>query len=194
MAQFGKSDWSSVDKAILKEVKEILGLPSSASNHYVWGSRDHGCCGVPSAAVDSDLYLIDSAFKLLNSQDEDVATLALAQLKRTVRHRLQRDPTDGDLASFLSGCMDLDFKSTSNARQNTWTLARKASNRMGVTWSFSDGVPTIQKDDVWMCGRLHEAQLLLNNKSQGKAMDCVRLSKASSHFLTKGKFTRFADW
>ncbi|GFS41261.1 hypothetical protein NPIL_128151 [Nephila pilipes] len=34
MAQFGKSDWSAVNKAILKEVKEILGLPDNASNHY----------------------------------------------------------------------------------------------------------------------------------------------------------------
>ncbi|GFQ99363.1 uncharacterized protein TNCT_733761 [Trichonephila clavata] len=30
--------------------------------------------------------------------------------------------------------------------------------------------------------------------SQGKAMDCVALSPASTHFLSEGRYTRFADW
>ncbi|GFY72236.1 retrovirus-related Pol polyprotein from type-1 retrotransposable element R2 [Trichonephila inaurata madagascariensis] len=109
------------------------------------GKKFGGCPSIP--AVDSDFYLIDTAFKLLTSKDEDVTIQAMGQLKRTVSHRIGRPPTDGDLASFLSGSMEGKYKTSSNRHTNVWTNARKASDRQCVTWSFSQGQPSISFGD-----------------------------------------------
>ncbi|GFQ93578.1 retrovirus-related Pol polyprotein from type-1 retrotransposable element R2 [Trichonephila clavata] len=146
-AQLGKTGWAEVDLAARREIKNILSLPSNASNHYIHGNRKLGCCGLPSAAQDSDFYLVDSAFKLLTSKDEEVALQALGQLTRTVSHRLGRSPSDGDLGSFLSGCMEGEFAGSTNQLSNTWTLARKASDRQQVTWSFTNSQPSIAFGD-----------------------------------------------
>ncbi|GFR08154.1 hypothetical protein TNCT_249501 [Trichonephila clavata] len=78
---------------------------------------------------DSDFYLVDSAFKLLTSKDEEVVVQVLGQLTRIVRHRIRRTPTNGDLGNYLSGAMEGEFAESSNHFSNTWTLARKACSR-----------------------------------------------------------------
>ncbi|GFR01202.1 retrovirus-related Pol polyprotein from type-1 retrotransposable element R2 [Trichonephila clavata] len=207
-AQIDKTSWAEVDNAARKELKNLLSLPPMAANQYLHGSRKFGGCGLPSAAHDSDYYLVDSAFKLLTSKDEEVAVQALGQLTRTVRHRVQRSPTDGDLSSYLSGSMEDEFAETSNQLSNTWTLARQASRRQEVTWSFCDGLPTLSFGDEFLTAgkrrtvmrafhgkfQLDQTTDLLKAPSQGKVMDCVAMSPASSHFITEGKYTRFADW
>ncbi|GFY44120.1 retrovirus-related Pol polyprotein from type-2 retrotransposable element R2DM [Trichonephila inaurata madagascariensis] len=198
--QLGKTDWSEVDVAARKEIKNILSLPSNASNHYIHGNRKLGGCGVPSAAEDSDFYLVDSAFKLLTSRDEDVSFEALGQLTRTVAHRIGRPPTDGDLGEYLSGSMEGKYAETTNQLSNTWTLARKASTRQMVSWSFTEGRPKVTIGDEVLSPmkrrgilkafhdnfQVVETQNLLAAPSQGKAMDCVAMAPASSHFITDG--------
>ncbi|GIY87766.1 retrovirus-related Pol polyprotein from type-1 retrotransposable element R2 [Caerostris darwini] len=100
-AQFPKGDWGKVDKVILKEVKHTLNLPNEASNDYVYGHRKLGCCGLPIAAEDSDLYLVDTAFKLLSSRDEICAKTVLASLTSTVQRRLGMVPNDQTLSDFV---------------------------------------------------------------------------------------------
>ncbi|GFQ89968.1 retrovirus-related Pol polyprotein from type-1 retrotransposable element R2 [Trichonephila clavata] len=206
--QLDKTAWSEVDKFVISHVKNILSVPQNSSNHYLSANKKRGGCSVPSAAEDSDFYLVDTAFKLLTSSDEEVALLALAQLTRTVRQRIKRPPTDGDLGSFLSGCMGEDFKRTTNRLANVWKNARKASVRQKINWSFAQSKPSLSiGDDVLtsvhrrkVLRTFHDlfqtkaASALKAQPSQGKAMDCVGLSPASTHFLTEGKFTRFADW
>ncbi|GFY73422.1 retrovirus-related Pol polyprotein from type-1 retrotransposable element R2 [Trichonephila inaurata madagascariensis] len=97
-------------------------LERHASNHYIYGNRKLGGCGVPSAAEDSDFYLVDSAFKLLTSRDENVTFEALAQLTRTVAHRIGRQPTDGDLGAYMSGSMEGDYAETTNQLSSTRQL------------------------------------------------------------------------
>ncbi|GFT53715.1 retrovirus-related Pol polyprotein from type-1 retrotransposable element R2 [Trichonephila clavipes] len=207
-AQIDKTGWSQVDAAVTKEIKEILSLPERASNHYLQADRSAGGCGVPSAAADCDFYLVDTAFKLLTSRDEHVQLAALGQLTRTFKARMKRSPTDGDLASYLSGCMEGDYANSTNAISNTWTLARKASSRQQVTSSFIDGTPSISfgsavvtatyRNSVMKKFHEHhkatEAAKLIALPSQGKVMECVSLAAESSHFITGGLYTRFADW
>ncbi|GFW78923.1 uncharacterized protein TNCV_3305221, partial [Trichonephila clavipes] len=104
--------------------------------------------------------------------------------------------------------MEGRFAETTNQLANSWTNARSASRRQGVLWSFSDGLPTINFGDDKLTPmkrrgimrslhghfQLEENTKMLQAPSQGKAMDCVALSPASSHFITDGQFTRFADW
>ncbi|GFW78936.1 retrovirus-related Pol polyprotein from type-1 retrotransposable element R2 [Trichonephila clavipes] len=207
-AQLHKQDWEQVDIAARREIKSILSLPSNASNHYLYGNRKLGCCGFPSAAEDSDFYLVDSAFKLLTSRDEDVALQAMGQLTRTVRGRIGRSPTDGDCSSYLSGCMEDRYAETTNQLSNTWTRARKASTRLQVTWSFTNGKPSISFGDELLTPsdrrgvmkafhdhfQVMETAKTLAAPSQGKALDSVVMAPASSHLISDGKFTRFADW
>ncbi|GFQ78363.1 retrovirus-related Pol polyprotein from type-1 retrotransposable element R2 [Trichonephila clavata] len=117
-AQFPKGDWLKVQQTATKEIKDILSLPTKASVSYIHGDRAQGGCGVPEATRDSDFYLTDTAFKLLTSSDEEVVVKALGQLVKTGRHRLQSEPSNSDLASFLSGPMEGKFRETTNAVQN----------------------------------------------------------------------------
>ncbi|GIY31138.1 retrovirus-related Pol polyprotein from type-2 retrotransposable element R2DM [Caerostris darwini] len=198
-------DWDKVDKVILKEVKHTLNLPNEASNDYVYGHRKLGCCGLPIAAEDSDLYLVDTAFKLLSSRDEICAKTALASLTSTVQRWLGMVPT---LSDFLSGDIDGPFGTTTNKFSNTWTVARVASRRLGVQWMFEKSVPTLAFHDLTLKvgnrrkillsirDRLRTSRTtnLLRKKNQGKAIEVSSLAPASSHFLTDGAYTRFADW
>ncbi|GIY44231.1 reverse transcriptase domain-containing protein [Caerostris darwini] len=68
--QFKKTDWEKVGKMLRKEIKATLNLPDGASNEYLFGHRKQGCIGLPIAAEESELNLIDTAFKLLTSPDE----------------------------------------------------------------------------------------------------------------------------
>ncbi|GFQ93555.1 retrovirus-related Pol polyprotein from type-1 retrotransposable element R2 [Trichonephila clavata] len=206
-AQFPKGDWTRIQGSMVKEVKDILSLPQKASVSYLFGDRAQGGCGIPESSKDCDYYLIDTAFKLLTSNDEEIAVKALAQLIKTVRHRIRRPPTNGDLASFLSGAME-EMEDTTNVLQNAWTVARSASKRQHITWSFHDDLPSLSfhgntitstnrkkiLKTLHTFNREEHIEKLLSLRSQGKAIECVAAHPASNHFLGSGKFTRFADW
>ncbi|GIY87961.1 retrovirus-related Pol polyprotein from type-2 retrotransposable element R2DM, partial [Caerostris darwini] len=207
-AQFPKEDWARVDKVLRKDIKDTLNLPVEASNEYLYGQRRLGCCGIPIAAEESDMNLVDTAFKLLTSRDDICAREAFASLVSTVHKRLRREPDDDSLSAFLSGDVEGEFATTSNRYSNTWTVARVASRRLGITWTFEDSVPSISFADLTLKpnsrrkilhsirDRLRTARssTLLRKKNQGKAIEVVSLSPASSHFISNGAYTRFADW
>ncbi|GFR25233.1 hypothetical protein TNCT_230671 [Trichonephila clavata] len=69
---------------------------------------------------------VDSAFKLLTSKDDEVA--GVGPTHQDCRNRIRRQPTEGDLRSYLTGSMEGKFAETSNQLPNTWTLARKVAN------------------------------------------------------------------
>ncbi|GIX68895.1 reverse transcriptase domain-containing protein, partial [Caerostris darwini] len=87
--QFKKTDWEKVDRMIRKEVKSTLSVPEGAANEYLYGHRKHGCIGIPLVAEESDLNLVDTAFKLLTFRDEHVQMLAVSHLRRTVQQRIR---------------------------------------------------------------------------------------------------------
>ncbi|CAL1299401.1 unnamed protein product [Larinioides sclopetarius] len=204
-----KTDWAKIDVAIRKAIKEILNLPQEASNKYLYGNRKLGCIGIPIAAEESDLNLIDSAFKLLTSRDEITARTAMEDLLATVKFRSQRPATDEDLSKFMSGERIGDFQAQANRHSNIWTLARSASRRLNVEWDFDRNIPSIMFQDLtlqpnsrrkilWTIrNRLRSdrtMKLINENHHQGKVLDCVSMSPASSHFFTDGAYTRFAEW
>ncbi|GIY62518.1 retrovirus-related Pol polyprotein from type-2 retrotransposable element R2DM [Caerostris darwini] len=73
--QFKKTEWKQVDRMLRKELKTTLSIPDGAANEYLYGHRKHGCIGIPIASEESDLNLMDTAFKLLTSKDEFVQQL-----------------------------------------------------------------------------------------------------------------------
>ncbi|GIY62512.1 hypothetical protein CDAR_495301 [Caerostris darwini] len=62
--------------------------------------------------------------------------------------RFKRD-SGGFLGAFLSGEVEGEF----NRFSNTWTVARVASRRLGITWSFEDSSPSISFADLTLNAR-----------------------------------------
>jgi Reverse transcriptase (RNA-dependent DNA polymerase) len=210
MGVLRKGEWSDIDRHVKSLIKETLSLPQAASADYIYGPRGAGCLGVPEAGVDSDIYLIDSAFKLLTSGDEATKKLAVQELRRIVRRRVKRIPTPEDLGEYLSQNTEGEFRTGTDAGKTVWSLARSASGRLGLTWTFTEElVPAINLGDSSPIGHLHRKMVLSRLRQwerdkhtarlialpkQGVVMSCVGLARASSHFLSSGDYTRFADW
>ncbi|GIY55745.1 retrovirus-related Pol polyprotein from type-2 retrotransposable element R2DM [Caerostris darwini] len=183
--QFPKEDWGKIDKLLRKDIKGTLNLPSEASNEYLYGQRRLGCCGIPLAAEEADINLVDTAFKLLTSRDDLCASEAFSALVNTVRKRLGRVPDDATLGAFMSGQVEGEFSTTSNCLSNTWTVARVASRRLGVCWSFEESSPSLSFADLTLRAnsrrrilfsirdRLRSAALF-RKRNQGKSLEVVR--------------------
>lgn len=112
--QIKKQDWAELDDSIRQIIKkDVINVPERATNNYLYGSSTDTLFGIPLASEDSDIALIDGAFKLLTSEDELVRNLAWKDLTATVQHRLRtghrNKPTPppvatlDSLTAFLSG-------------------------------------------------------------------------------------------
>lgn len=207
-AQFAKGDWAKLDDVVRAEIKKVLHVPQEAANDYIYGPSKSGCIGLPVAASDSDFHLIDNAFKLLSSKDVHTAELALDDLQSVVSKRLSRLVDQDDVAAYLTGENEGEFRRNTNAISSTWTQARKSSARCNVEWSFQNYKPAIKIEDKTLRSaqrylvlrtlrdnrRNQHLTRLLELPSQGKVIDCVSADPASSHFIRTGLYTRFADW
>lgn len=208
MGTLGKDTWKRLDDALRPLIKRTLYLPSNAANDYLYGSAAAGAAGIPVAADVSDACRIDNAFKLLSSPDPEVRELALNAVTEVTTRRLRRPASTDDVEQYLSGETEGEFRATATQLQSVWTEARKASRRLGVTW-------TVQGDGAYIeCGGnslapRHRRKVLRTLRSmqtstrdaslhqmpnQGKVMECVAADRASSHFMRSGNFTRFTDW
>ncbi|GIX76378.1 hypothetical protein CEXT_111041 [Caerostris extrusa] len=74
-------------------------LPTEASNEYIYGQRRLGCCGIPIAAEESDINLVDTAW-LLTSRDDICALEAFSSLVSTVQKDLDDSQTMPPLVPF----------------------------------------------------------------------------------------------
>lgn len=64
--QLSKTDWSIIDNSLKPLIKKTLGLPSNAANEYLYRNREDGLFGIPLAAEDSDIALIDGGVQIIN--------------------------------------------------------------------------------------------------------------------------------
>ncbi|GIY13601.1 uncharacterized protein CDAR_567331 [Caerostris darwini] len=99
----------------------------------------------------------------------------------------------------MSGDIEGRYATSSNKLSNTWTVARSASRRLSIEWTFVDGVPRLGFERRIMHSirdrlRTNRSLMLRNKISQAKALKLASLSPASSHFAADGAFMRFADW
>ncbi|XP_064462365.1 uncharacterized protein LOC135372836 [Ornithodoros turicata] len=204
----GKTDWEKLDHHLRPLLKRTLYLPQSASTVYLYRSRKAGACGIPLAAELSDVCRIDNAFKLCTSPDTEVAKPAFEEVHATVTTRLGREAGHADIAAFLNGNNEGDFRRASNFLPNVWTEARKASTRLKVTWEIEEESGTTvsreattitskQRTRLMACFRGLLSHIndthLQSLPNQGKAMEAVAMDLASSHFMISGDYTRFAD-
>ncbi|KAK8742630.1 hypothetical protein OTU49_001595, partial [Cherax quadricarinatus] len=204
--QLRKTDWTRLDCALRPLIKKTLYLQPRASNEYIYGSSPAGACGIPSAAEDSDIFLVDTAFKLLTSLDLDTRDIARSDCQQVAALRTQQDPNMEDACAFLSK----QEMGRAGGHQTLWSRARDASGRMGVTWSYNSdsrtlglacGDSSLGQRHRWIVARTirnhHRCSrdvTLQAKPDQGKVMQVVARERASSHFMREGTYTTFADW
>ncbi|XP_064462302.1 uncharacterized protein LOC135372762 [Ornithodoros turicata] len=203
-----KGDWQKLDDALRPLIKRTLYLPQNASNDYLYASTNKGCCGIPLAAETSDVAKVDGTFRLLTSRDGIVSDMAREAVTRTVSKRLRSTPMTADIEAYLSGNYNGAFQVTTNELRNIWTVARKASRRLGVSWDLHQDDPIITLGTQSMTSRWRtrimrtvrkqkddeSAQRLIDLPNQGKVSECVALDRSSTHFIRSGQYTRFCDW
>lgn len=136
--QLSKTDWSIIDNSLKPLIKKSLGLPSNAANEYLYGNREDGLFGIPLAAEDSDIALIDGGggFKLLTSNDKIIQRLAWGELIDTANWRYESTSqlnVDKHLNSAPSD-------RTSDKYISPWSRARQATKRLDVQWQTNDAL------------------------------------------------------
>ncbi|GBN27425.1 hypothetical protein AVEN_131166-1 [Araneus ventricosus] len=110
----------------------------------------------------------------------------------------------------MSGSLEIDEDDQphSNPYSNIWTIARDAFRRQKIEWQFNDGLPQLKYQDLVLKSssrrkilftirnrlRQDRTLALTSKPDQGKAMECVALSPASSHFIANGKYLRFSEY
>jgi hypothetical protein len=139
-------------------------------NYY--GPTEHGCAGIPEVASHLDHQLIYNIFKLRKSKDIGVKDLALGDLQTTVQKRLGRLTDQQDLAAYMSGENEGEFRRNTNAVSTTCTNARKASTRREVEWTLENSRPSIIFDGK----TLHDKQRL-------KVLSSLRQSQRAKHMM-----------
>jgi len=205
-----KTDWEAVDNVWKPEYKITLGLPQEASNDYLYGHRKGGACGIPLLAEESDVARVDTAFKLLTSPDERVATDATEHLKDVVHKRAREPPDIDSCMDFLSGANEGQMRAPSAGVANVWTRARKASRQAGAVWRSEGTEPVLtvpaasitlrrkQRRQVFstmrQAAQTKRIRDLIDKPDQGRAIECAAAHPVSNHFLRGGEYTRFADW
>ncbi|GFS56838.1 uncharacterized protein TNIN_500571 [Trichonephila inaurata madagascariensis] len=104
--------------------------------------------------------------------------------------------------------MEGEYATSSNTLSNTWTLARMASVGQEVTWTFTNGFPSISFGDNVLTAtyrnkilnkfhqnfKMCETEKLLDQHSPGKLWNVFTLQPESGYFITGGLYTCFADW
>lgn len=103
MNLFQKMQWSKLDAELKPLLKKVLNLPGDARANYLYGNTAKGLFGIPLAAEDSDIVKLDTVFKLLTSLDLAVQETAWKDIRRAATSRVDGNPSNADIADFLSG-------------------------------------------------------------------------------------------
>ncbi|CAD1472494.1 unnamed protein product, partial [Heterotrigona itama] len=208
-----KAPLGEVDRALKRMVKGWLNLPQRASAEVVFIPPSRGGCGLPPLADLADVTAVAHAFRLLNAGDPVVARVARSALDSAVRSKIRREPTEDDIAAFLSGSLEGEFGRPSSSRVTFWSRIRSAAlrsaGRLGFRrrWDATRGElalecrarggrrvivpPSARRQAV---GRLraavseHYSSVLAAKPDQGKVFDAASRHGASNCFMRNGKY------
>lgn len=214
-----KTILNSLDKFVKRIAKGWLNLPQRASAEPIFIPPSRGGCGLFPVGELCDILTISHAFRMLTAEDARVRGIAEASLIDTVFAKLGREPTNEEIAQFLSGSTEGELGNGRYKRATFWTGARtatrRASGNTGVKWYWDAaneflGIECrVRKERTIKIEPRMRGQIirrlrgavndfyinrLLDKKDQGKVYDVTSRSRVSNHFMRSGSFTRFADW
>jgi hypothetical protein len=209
MGIYQKNQWDELDDEFKRQIRKVLSLPESSSLEYMYGSASAGALAIPIAAEESDIFRLDSAFKLLSSKDPIVQEMAQQDLCVTAREATRRPVTNTTACEWLNCDETANFARAENAG-TIWTNVRGAGRRLdkAVKWDVNEKNEFVLKTDAVTLEPKHKQMTAMSIRKvmrkrrdeklqekpcQGKAMKLVSKSKSSTHFIRSGTYTRFVD-
>lgn len=137
-----------LDSKVKACAKSWMNLPQRASAEPLYLPMKEGGAGLlPFADVVEVLTLVQG-FRLLHCRDPLVADIAQGSLLRVVRRRIGRAPSQEDLATYLSGSLEGEFRRDGGDISSLWTQVRNSSRRLkartGVCWRWSEALQELQ--------------------------------------------------
>jgi len=208
--QVSKSDMRIVDDFIRPLIKRTLYIDDAAANEYLYGSSNFGLLAIPKLSEEVDVMMVDNAFKLLTSKDQAIQELAWGDLLLHAKARTGLFPSPSLIENYLNGSQNEEgFQHTTSPYASTWSHARAASTRLGISWRCREIFEVeLHINDVVLsphhrtkiCHTIKEqmrvawANNLIKKPSQGIAIEVTSKHRASNHFLRTGDYTKFADW
>ena len=214
-----KTPLKTFDKFVKRLVKGWMNLPQRASAEVVYLPTWRGGAGLIPMADLADVLTIAHAFRMLSCKDGAVAERARTSLMNAVRRRTSVQPTQEQVAAFLSGSLEGPFACDLQGDPGLWTRVRMASRRqvkrLHLAWRYdpltkeillecrgSEGrrtiIPPGATSQVTRRLRIavQESYLcsLLAKPDQGKVFQVSSRSGVSNAFLRDGRYARFAEW
>ena len=195
---------------LTRTIKSICTLPSRATPHYIFASKQAGGLAYIDPVRENHVQTIVQAVKMLNSDDPTVSTVAKYELRQSVRFATQSDPNPSLVSSFLSNTPDRRLDTIRSRTGSLWTRTRQATKSIKVTITVPDiGPPSLSAPDYPdpvapkdVCRFLHNverdqaAQHLRDLRDQGKVPRAPSADKYAngSNWLFTGLNIRFKDW
>ena len=120
-----------LDIACRDFLRKVACVPMSANTAFFYADRGVGGLGVLPLTEEADIWTLARALQLLDSKDQSVSDVAMAQLVETIKLGYGRNevPFPLPINEYLAGSMEkgLDAIRHGGASMNLWTRARKAS-------------------------------------------------------------------
>jgi len=85
MGTYKRHQLAEIDDDLKVGIRKVLNLNDKSCLDYLYGLTFAGAMGIPVAAEESDIFRLDSAFKLLSSKDPIIRDLSERELGLTVR-------------------------------------------------------------------------------------------------------------
>lgn len=112
-------------------LRKITALPTAANTAFFYADRRVGGLGTLPLTQEADVWTLSRALQLIDSEDQVVAQVAMAQLETTIHRGYGRKqvPNPLPLNEFLAGSMEkgLDAIQHGGNSMNLWTRARRAA-------------------------------------------------------------------
>jgi hypothetical protein len=192
---------------LTKTIKSICTLPSRATPHYIFASKQAGGLAFIDPVRENHVQTTVQAVKMLNTEDPTVATVAKYELRQTVRFATQSDPNPSLVSSFLSNTPDRRLDTIRSRTGSLWTRTRQATKSIQVSITVPDiGPPSLSAPDYPdpvapkdVCRFLHNVerdQAAQHLRDQGKvpcALSNDKYANGSNWHFT-GLNIRFKDW
>ena len=133
---------------LTKTIKSICTLPSRATPHHIFASKQAGGLAFIDPVQENHVQTIDQAVKMLNSQYPTVAAVAKYELRQTVRFATQSDPNPSLVSCFLSNTPDRRLNTIRSRTGSLWTRTHQAMKSIKVSITVPDiGPPSLSAPD-----------------------------------------------
>jgi Reverse transcriptase (RNA-dependent DNA polymerase) len=120
-----------LDVACRDFLRKVACVPISANTAFFYADRRAGGLGVLPLTNEADIWTLARALQLLDSKDQSVSEVAMAQLEETIKLGYGRNqvPSPLPINEYLAGSMEKGLGAIRHggASMNLWTRARKAS-------------------------------------------------------------------